>query len=403
MQSDCPHREKFGYGADMLATSEAYIYNFDMHAFYAKAIRDYEDAARPEGGFTETAPFVGIADVSLGDGSGPIGWGTFHPAMLDKLYRYYGNEELIREQYPAAKRWMEFLQSKAVNHTINIGLSDHESIAEKPVRFTSTLFYYYNACLMTRFAGLLGLEKDTRRYEQVSRNIRQTLLNEFHHQRTGQFDNHNQIAQSFALYFDLVPEQEIPQAIDCLIREIDVVHQGHIATGMFATAWMPLMLSKHGYGWKAFDVVSKSGFPGWAYMFEEGATSIWEHWAFSDNTFSHNHPMFGSISEWFYKCIGGIQPAPDAIGFNKIIIRPDHIEKLEWAKTSYHSIHGEISTDWKNRKGQFDLKVKVPSGCTAQVHIPVSRSPKVLLDGKNKTVMKQPGTRMGKRDTSSSM
>ena len=70
VQSDCPHREKFGYGGDIVAASEMAIFNFDMARFYAKAVQDLEDAVRPNGGFTETAPFVGIADDGLGEGAG---------------------------------------------------------------------------------------------------------------------------------------------------------------------------------------------------------------------------------------------------------------------------------------------------------------------------------------------
>jgi alpha-L-rhamnosidase len=33
VQSDCPHREKLGYGGDIVATSEAYMANFDMAGF----------------------------------------------------------------------------------------------------------------------------------------------------------------------------------------------------------------------------------------------------------------------------------------------------------------------------------------------------------------------------------
>ena len=53
------------------------------------------------GGFTETAPFVGIADGGMGDGSGPIGWQTFAPVMADWLLRYHGNFELARIAFPA--------------------------------------------------------------------------------------------------------------------------------------------------------------------------------------------------------------------------------------------------------------------------------------------------------------
>ena len=67
VESDCPHREKFGYGGDIVAASEMAMLNFDMARFYAKAVQDLADAVRPNGGFTETAPFVGISDEGLGD------------------------------------------------------------------------------------------------------------------------------------------------------------------------------------------------------------------------------------------------------------------------------------------------------------------------------------------------
>ena len=73
VQSDCPAREKFGYGGDIVGSSEMAILNFDMARLYAKTVRDFADAARPNGGITETAPYVGIADGGFGGGSGPIG------------------------------------------------------------------------------------------------------------------------------------------------------------------------------------------------------------------------------------------------------------------------------------------------------------------------------------------
>ena len=74
-----PHRERLGYGGDALMTAESFIHNFDMAAFYSKRILDYADAQRANGGFTETAPFVGIDDAGMGGDSGPIGWQSFMP------------------------------------------------------------------------------------------------------------------------------------------------------------------------------------------------------------------------------------------------------------------------------------------------------------------------------------
>ena len=71
VQSDCPHREKFGYGGDLVATTDAFLANFDMAGFYAKAAADWADAARPDGMLTDTAPFVGHPVLRPGLGHGP--------------------------------------------------------------------------------------------------------------------------------------------------------------------------------------------------------------------------------------------------------------------------------------------------------------------------------------------
>lgn len=59
IQSDCPGRERLGYGGDMMTSSEAGMYLFDAAAFYTKRAQDYADARRANGGLPETAPYMG--------------------------------------------------------------------------------------------------------------------------------------------------------------------------------------------------------------------------------------------------------------------------------------------------------------------------------------------------------
>ena len=132
----------------------------------------------------------------------------------------------------------------------------------------------------------------------------------------------------------------------------------------------------------AFKMVNQSTFPGWGYMLENGATTLWEHWAFSDNTYSHNHPMFGSVSEWFYKVLGGINPAPDAVGFDKIIIRPQPVGDLKWAKASYDSAHGKVVSEWSREAGKFNLRLRVPVGAEAKVFLPAKDKTPVTESGR---------------------
>jgi alpha-L-rhamnosidase len=109
-------------------------------------------------------------------------------------------------------------------------------------------------------------------------------------------------------------------------------------------------------------------FPSWGYMLENGATTLWESWAYPDNGGSQNHPMFGSINEWFYRSILGINPA--APGFKKIIIKPEPAGDLSWAKGSFNSVYGKIVSDWQLQGDKFLLKVTIPANTEAELWIP---------------------------------
>jgi alpha-L-rhamnosidase len=370
VQSDCPHREKFGYGGDIVASSEMAILNFDMAGFYAKAVRDLADAVRSNGGMTETAPFVGIADAGFGDQSGPVGWGTAHPVLQWQLYQYYGDRQILEEQYEITKRWVDLLRSKAVGQILDNGISDHESLVPKPVALTGTSFYYYNTLLLSRFAGVLGRAADAERYAALAAEIRDAFNRRFLKAGKGRYDTGTQACQSFAMFFDLVPPSERQAALDVLVNDVMATHKGHLNTGIFGTKYMLAALSNAGRADVAHTIVNQRTFPGWGHMLDRGATTLWEHWEFSDNTFSHNHPMFGSVSEWFYKVLAGINPDPAAVGFDKFIIKPHPVGDLTWVKASYDSIRGRIAGEWRMEGDRFILAVKVPANTTGTICVP---------------------------------
>lgn len=381
VQSDCPHREKFGYGGDIYATCEAFINNFDMNSFYTKTVMDFADAARTDGGLTETAPFVGIADYGLGKDSGPIEWGAAHPFLIRKLFQYYGNVQLLEEQYPVAKKWVGFLSSKAKDNMIDITIGDHESIAPKDLAVSGTSFYYANTALVAWMAKKLGYEQDERLFSDLAEQIKCTFNAKLVNQETGKVGLGTQATQAYALYFNLLSDSVAQKALQVLEDQVVHEHQGHISTGMFGTKFLPEVLSNHGKAGLAYDVVTKAGFPGWVHMLDSGATTIWEHWAFSDNTFSHNHPMFGTISEWFFRYLAGIRPSEEAIGYNHIIIQPKLIG-LSSAKAEYQSMVGKIKSDWHISDGSFYLDVSIPVNANAKIHVPTDDPLKIKEGGK---------------------
>ena len=363
VQSDCPHREKFGYGGDLAATSDAFMLNFDMATFYPKVVKDWSDAAFPDGMLTDTAPFVGI------DYCG-IPWAMAHPQLLLQLNQYYGNRRLMEQQYTTARTWMELVMEKYPDRIINEGLSDHEALEPAPPPEMVTPLFYQSARYLAHLASQLGKTEDIERYSRLAEEIKKKYLDNFHAAGTGKFKPYTQASQAFALYLDLVSEDEREAALEYLIDKIMREHHGHLSTGIFGTKFLLDVLSRHGRNDVAWRIVNTKTFPGWGYMVEKGATTLWEHWEFSDNTFSHNHPMFGSVSEWFFKWLAGIQSQPDAIGFNKILIRPHPVEGIDWVKSEYKSIRGSIHSEWKLEDGVFQLKTHIPPNTHGVVYLP---------------------------------
>jgi alpha-L-rhamnosidase len=373
VQSDCPHRERFGYGGDIAATTDAFIYNFDMLNFYSKVVRDYQEAAHPNGMLTDTAPFVGI------DYCG-VGWALAHPLLLLELYQYYGNRSLIDEQYETARKWFELVVSEN-DLIITHGLSDHENLSPKPIPEMVTPLFYQSAKYMAELAGIIDRTDDAKRYHILSQQIKAAYLEKFHEKGSGKFAPNTQGSQSFALYTGLVPETEIEEAVLELVKNIEDDNHGHLTTGIFGTKYSLEMLSTYGHAETANIIVNQNTFPGWGHMLANGATTLWEHWQFSDNTYSHNHPMFGSVSEWFYKWVAGIQADPTAVGFDKIIIRPQIIKDLEWVNAYHNSIHGKIISKWERDESIFNLDIAIPVNCIATVYLPAADLAEITESG----------------------
>jgi len=381
VQSDCPHREKFGYGGDILATSEAFMNNFDMRSFYAKTVTDFSDAARSDGGLTETAPFVGIADKALGrNGAGPVEWGSVHPVLLFRLYQYYGDRKMVEEHYPVAKKWVDFLASHAKDYVIDVTIGDHESIDPKDLAVSGTSFFYYNAHLVAWMADLSGNKKDALFYAALAKKIKKSFNEKFVDPATGKVGLGTQATQVHALYLNLLDENVREKALKVLEQEIVAKHSGHIATGMFGTKFITEVLSNDGMEKLAYEMVTKPGFPGWHHMFERGATTIWEHWEFSDGSFSHNHPMFGVVSEWFFRHLAGIRPSENAVGYDKIIIHSKINTGLTSASASYNSINGKVVSKWSVKDGKLNLEVNIPVNTTAEIVI-AAKDQKYIQEG----------------------
>jgi alpha-L-rhamnosidase len=375
VQSDCPHRERFGYGGDLAATSEAFMMNYDMSTFYAKAVRDYKDSALTNGMFTDTVPFVGIQYCG-------VAWAFPHPLVQRQLYQYYGNRQLIAEQFDASKRWLDLVVSQTPGLIIKDGLSDHEGLAPAPAPAMVTPLFAASARIVGELAGILGRAEDAAQYQRLAGDIQKAYLEKFVDPATGKVGPGSQASQSFVLYQNLIPADQRPKVLQFLLDDLRGPREKHLSTGIYGTKYLFELLSREGQAELAYTVANQKTFPGWGYMLENGATTLWEHWKGSDNTFSLNHPMFGSVSQWFYQWLGGIQPDPDAIGFDRILIRPQAVQDLNWVRSSYQSVRGKIVSNWRREGGRLKLDIEIPANTTALVYVPAQTAEQVTESGR---------------------
>lgn len=365
VQSDCPHRERFGYGGDLVATSDAFMLNYDMAGFYAKAARDWHDSALPDGMLTDTAPSVGIQYCG-------VGWAMAHPHIQLQLYRYYGDRRIIEEQYATSRRWLERVRAQNPDHIVRHGLHDHEALEKEKTPAMVTPLYCESARIVARLARILEKEEEAKEYDRLAAEIRRAYTDEFLASGTGVVASGIQGAQAFALYLNVLPAEERPAALEHLVRDITAKHDGHLTTGIFGTKYTLDVLSRGDHADIVNNIVNLRDFPGWGYMQQQGATTLWETWRFSDNTYSHNHPMFGSVSQWFHNWLGGIEPDRDAVGFDRFTFHPQFLDGLDWVRCSHRSVRGPIICNWNHQGDRVVLDLQVPVNSSATLVLPTS-------------------------------
>ena len=297
VQSDCPGRERLGYGGDIVATYEAYMLNWDMRAIYLKVLQDFADEAADDGWITETAPYVGIAVKGEGGRSGPVSWALAVPELIDGLLRHY-NEEKALDFYPVCTRYIRQLAAKHPDGLVPQCIGDHEALERAPDGVTGTAHWHRFVALTAGFAKRLGRADDAAEFDALAAKIKAAFAAKY--VKGGVVANGTQSAQAIGLYLGLVSADQIPAAERRLVAAIEEKGCGP-TTGIFSTRYMLMYLSEHGRADLARKIVLHKGFPGWLHMLERGATTLWETWKESDNVYSNCHPMFGSVDEWILK------------------------------------------------------------------------------------------------------
>jgi alpha-L-rhamnosidase len=263
-----------------------------------------------------------------------------------------------------------------------------------PQKEVATAYYAYSSYLLSEIAGILGKKSDAAHYAEIFTRVKEAWQKEFI-SGNGRLKPDLQATYVRALAFNLLPDDLQPKAAQRLVELIEK-NDFHLSTGFLSTTLINHVLTRFGYVDVAYKLLLQKTRPSWLYPVTKGATTIWEMWDIikEDGTIimgSLNHYSPGSVGSWLYQVVAGIKQDPEFPGYSKFIVQPVPGGNLSWARASYLSQYGQISSEWKMDNKKISINVLVPVNTTATVYLPfagsseITEGDKALQDAKGIT------------------
>ena len=367
---DCPGREKCGWLGDAQVVCNTGIMNYDMEASYEKYIHDFRTEDEVYGVWQMIAP----GKRGCGEAS-PL-WGCANVIMPYWMYRYYGNDGIVRSHWDQMEKWMRHEIDDARNDKslyedeliISRGLGDwcpplgnsHER--RVPVPESSTAMFYETACLMDELSKELGLPTALD-YAELAARIKEAFNRYFWLADLHRYSTWGTCG--VALMTGLYPDGEREALVKALLELMEADNYA-MSTGIYGNKYLIPALSIEGYGDIALKYMFNRGFHSFGTILDKGATSLWECLEHDFTmprevgTASYNHPMHSGFAYFLYAYVGGIKPLTP--GFATFEVSPCDYEGIPSATVSHVSPFGEIKVDFKREAGKTVYTVTVPAG-----------------------------------------
>jgi alpha-L-rhamnosidase len=369
------------------------IDSFDANAFLAKWLGDIRDGQRPDGSISMIDP--------IRDGccyAWAPEWTGAYPIVAWELYVKYADRGVLQSHYDALKKYLGWQTGALVDgiapaSTWGDWYSPGYSYGPEDRRLSATAYVYRQLTIMADIARVLGHSEDAAGYLATAGQVRQRFNETFFNAGAGQYvtatdPGYRQTSNALPVAFGIVPDQDRKAVVDGLAADVRA-HGGHLNTGILGTPALLDVLTRNGYVDLAHGIASQTTFPSWGEWLNAGADTLWEQWGLGAR--SRNHPMFGTIDDWFYRDVAGLSADPSVPGYQHAIIQPWPTPTLSTATAKYASRYGEIKVAWLAQADRFTLDVRIPVNATATVRVPVTASAAVSESGR--PAARAPGVR----------
>jgi alpha-L-rhamnosidase len=383
--TDCPHREKLGWLEVSHLLADSLTFNYDLAAFYTKICADMREAQLENGLVPDIAPEYTVLQRGFRDSPE---WGSAYVIIPWVVWRTYGDRRLLEEHFEGMQRYVAYLGSQARDGIVSHGLGDWYDVGPKAPGvsqltskgLTATAVYYQDIEILRQAALLLDRADDARAYAKLAVEVRAAFNAQFLHAETNHYDRGSQTASAMPLRLGLVEEPRRPAVLESLVGNIRA-GGNRVTAGDVGFSYLVRALTDAERGDVLYDMVCQPDGPGYLDQLKKGATALTEAWDANPRS-SQNHCMLGHVDEWFFRGLGGIRNDPAGPGFSKIIIRPQLVGDLAWAKAVYNSVRGRIACSWKREGGKLTIDVTIPANAAATVYVPVEEGSSVTESGK---------------------
>jgi alpha-L-rhamnosidase len=256
--------------------------------------------------------------------------------------------------------------------------------ARTPRDLLATAYFARSAQLVADAADVLGQAEVAAEHRALHTAIRDAFI-ESYVRENGTVAGETQTGYALALGFGLLPANLIPAAIDHLAADIEK-RDFRLTTGFVGVALLCPVLSEHGRPDLAYALLHQEEFPSWGYSIRHGATTIWERWdgwtdhgGFqSPDMNSFNHYSLGSVGDWLFGRVAGIEQTPGSVAYRELLLRPLPGGRLTWARAEQETSRGRVACGWQLAGGRITVTVTVPPGSTAVLEIPTSDASTVI-------------------------
>ncbi len=385
--TDCPQRdERYGWTGDAQIFSGTACYFMDTCAFYTKYGRDlYAEQVKLDGSVPDVVPvanYPGDASTAWADAATIIPW---------NVYLHYGDKNILRRQYDSMKGWVDYMKREddedGAKRLWQTGKHYADWLAldgnypggvygATDPNLIASAYYYHSTGILAKAARILGKKEDAETYEKLEKEIYDAFVKEYF-TPAGKLAVDTMTAYVVVLYMGLTPDYAYERVCEGLLNRLKKNFY-HLDTGFVGTPYLCRMLSENGMNDLAYHLLLEKGYPGWLYEVLMGATTIWERWnsVEPDGKISGtamnslNHYSYGSVVEWMFRNMAGINPCEEGAGFKKFRIAPMPNYQIGKADAKLRAASGMIESSWEIDGKLLKFRFVVPFDTEAKIVLP---------------------------------